>query len=75
MAGEGGEDVQRLVGEPALKEGNVKGISVDYKNLNREFLEFYGWDPQTTIPSEEALSELGMEFLIPDSKTWDVPAV
>ena len=65
----------RLVGEPPLSEGNVKDITVDYKNLNREFLEFCGWDPQTTIPSEKALRELGMEFLIEDSKTWDVPAV
>jgi len=64
----------RLVGEPPLKEGNVKGITVDYKNLNREFLEFYGWDPQTTIPSEEALRELGMEFLIEERSKWKVPA-
>jgi aldehyde:ferredoxin oxidoreductase len=65
----------RLVGEPPLKEGNVKNVTVDYKNLNREFLEFYGWNPQTTIPSEAALRELGMEFLIEDSKGWAVPAV
>ena len=65
----------RLVGEPPLKEGNVKNITVDYKNLNREFLEFYGWDPHTTIPSEAALRELGMDFLVEESKSWDVPAV
>jgi aldehyde:ferredoxin oxidoreductase len=65
----------RLVGEPPLTEGNVKNITVDYKNLNREFLEFYGWDPQTTIPSEESLRELGMEFLIEERKKWEVPAV
>jgi aldehyde:ferredoxin oxidoreductase len=65
----------RLVGEPPLSEGNVKGVTVDYRNLNKEFLEACGWDTRTTIPSEGTLRELGMEFLIEDSKTWDVPAV
>jgi aldehyde:ferredoxin oxidoreductase len=65
----------RLVGEPPLTEGNVKGITVDHKNLNREFLERCGWDPQTTIPSEQALRDLGMEFLLKDRAKWDVPAV
>jgi aldehyde:ferredoxin oxidoreductase len=65
----------RLVGEPPLSEGNVKGITVDHKSLNREFLERCGWDTETTIPSEQALRDLGMEFLLKDRKQWDVPAV
>jgi len=62
----------RLVGEPPLKEGNLKGITVDYKLLSKEYLEHCGWDTRTTVPSEQAL---GLEFLIEDSKTWQVPAV
>jgi aldehyde:ferredoxin oxidoreductase len=65
----------RLIGKPPLSEGNVKNITVDYKNLNREFLERCGWDTRTTIPSEQALRDLGMEFLLKDRAKWDVPAV
>ena len=64
----------RMVGEPPLKEGNVKDITVDYKTMLSEFLEFVGWDTSTTVPSEEALKKLGMEFLIDDMKKVNVPA-
>ena len=63
----------RLVGEPPLKEGNVKDITVDYKTLNREFLEYVGWDVNSTIPGDESLRKLGMDFLIDDMKKVDVP--
>jgi aldehyde:ferredoxin oxidoreductase len=51
----------RLIGEPPLSKGNVKNITVDYKTLNKEYLEFCGWDAQTTVPSEESLRDLGMD--------------
>jgi aldehyde:ferredoxin oxidoreductase len=56
----------RIVGEPPLKEGNVKHITVDYRTLAREFLERMGWDTLTTVPSEKSLNELGMQFLAAD---------
>ncbi|MBN1582667.1 MAG: aldehyde ferredoxin oxidoreductase family protein [Anaerolineae bacterium] len=65
----------RLVGEPPLSEGNVKGVTVDHRTLNREYLERCGWDVRTTIPSEASLKALGMDFLIADSKTWNVPVI
>ena len=65
----------RLFGEPPLTEGNVKNITVDYKTLTKEFLEFVGWDAHTTVPSEESLRNLGMEFLIDDMSKVSVPAV
>jgi aldehyde:ferredoxin oxidoreductase len=65
----------RLIGKPPLSEGNVKNITVDHKMLNREFLERCGWDTRTTIPSEQALRDLGMEFLLEDRAKWSVPAV
>ena len=65
----------RLVGEPPLKEGNVKDVTVDYKTMTREFLELAGWDIHTTVPSEESLRRLGMEFLIDDMAKVSVPAV
>jgi aldehyde:ferredoxin oxidoreductase len=54
----------RLIGDPALTEGNVRGVTVDYQTLAREFLELVDWDTDTTVPSEESLQELGMDFLI-----------
>jgi aldehyde:ferredoxin oxidoreductase len=65
----------RLVGEPALKEGNVKDVTVDYKTMVNEFLELVGWDTHTTVPSDDSLRELGMEFLIEDMSQVAVPAV
>jgi aldehyde:ferredoxin oxidoreductase len=65
----------RLVGEPPLTEGNVKGVAVDYRTLIAEFLEFVGWDGRTTVPSEKSLRNLGMEFLIDDMSRASVPAV
>lgn len=65
----------RIVGEPPLTEGNVRGVTVDYRTMLREFLEYIGWDPQTTVPSEESLRKLGMEFLIEDMAKVQVPAV
>jgi len=65
----------RLVGEPPLAEGNVKGITVDRKTLSREYLERCGWDIHTTIPTEQALRDLGMDFLLKDRATWKVPSV
>jgi aldehyde:ferredoxin oxidoreductase len=54
----------RLIGEPPLTEGNVKGVTVDHQTLAREFLELVGWDTDTTVPSVESLQDLGMDFLI-----------
>jgi aldehyde:ferredoxin oxidoreductase len=65
----------RLVGEPPIEHGNVKGVTVDYRTLNEEYLERCGWDVHTTVPSEQALREIGMNDLVEDSKTWEVPAV
>jgi aldehyde:ferredoxin oxidoreductase len=63
----------RLVGDPPLSEGNVKNITVDLKTLSREYLEFIGWDVDSTIPGDESLQKLGMEFLIADMKKAKVP--
>jgi aldehyde:ferredoxin oxidoreductase len=65
----------RLVGEPPITVGNVRGVTVDYRTMVREFLEHVGWDTQTTVPSEESLRELGMEFLIGDMANVQVTAV
>ena len=63
----------RIVGDPPLSEGNVKNISVDLKTMSQEYLKFIGWDVDSTIPGDESLRKLGMEFLIDDMKKAKVP--
>ncbi len=65
----------RMIGEPPLKEGNVKGVTVDIKSLNVEFLTKLGWDTHTSVPTEARLRELGMDFLLADRAQWNVPEV
>jgi len=65
----------RMIGEPPLKEGNVKGVRVDLKNLNKEYLTKLGWDIHTSVPTEAKLRELGMDSLLADRAKWNVPAV
>jgi aldehyde:ferredoxin oxidoreductase len=65
----------RMIGEPPLKEGNVKDVTVDLKALNTEFLQRLDWDVHTTVPTEARLRELGMDFAIKDRATWNVPSV
>ena len=65
----------RIIGDPPLKEGNVRDVTVDYKLLINEFLEHIGWDNASTVPGDETLRKLDLEFLIDDLKNADVPAV
>jgi aldehyde:ferredoxin oxidoreductase len=65
----------RMIGEPPLKEGNVRDVTVDYKLLISEFLEQIGWDTATTVPADKTLQKLGLEFLIEDFRKINVPAV
>jgi aldehyde:ferredoxin oxidoreductase len=65
----------RMIGEPPLTEGNVKGVTVDLKSLNKEYLTKLGWDIHTSVPTEAKLRELGMDSLLADRAKWNVPAV
>jgi aldehyde:ferredoxin oxidoreductase len=65
----------RIVGEPPLKEGNVKDITVDYRTLARDFLQRLGWGPRTTVPDEKTLKQLGMAFLAKDLQSAKVAPV
>jgi aldehyde:ferredoxin oxidoreductase len=64
----------RMIGDPPLKEGNVRDITVDYKLLLKEFLEQIGWDTATTVPGDDTLRKLDLDFLIDDLKKANVPA-
>jgi len=56
---------KRMVGEPPLEHGNVRGVTVDYKLQIKEYCEAMDWDTQTTKPSAKKLRELGLDFVIP----------
>jgi len=63
----------RMIGDPPLTEGNVKGVTLDLKALVNAMLEELDWDKETSIPSDARLKELGMDFAIKDKLGWDVP--
>ena len=65
----------RMVGEPPLKEGNVRDITVDYKMLIKEFLEQIGWDTSTSLPADETLQKLDLSFVIDDLRKADIADV
>ncbi len=56
----------RLVGEPPMEVGKLKGIAVDHRTLIKEYLEAVGWDTTTAIPSRECLKRLGLEYVAGD---------
>ena len=51
----------RLVGDPPLKEGALKGTTLDMDRLVQDYLKVMDWDPKTTMPSPEKLAALGLE--------------
>jgi aldehyde:ferredoxin oxidoreductase len=58
---------KRCVGEPPLKEGPLKGITVDHKRWGANFCKSMGWDEETMIPTRDSLKNLGgMEDVIRD---------
>jgi aldehyde:ferredoxin oxidoreductase len=58
---------KRCVGEPALEDGPLKGVTIDHKALAHNFLEAIGWDENTWKPSRSSLEELGgMDDVIKD---------
>jgi aldehyde:ferredoxin oxidoreductase len=58
---------KRCVGEPPLKEGPLKGVTVNHKKWAYHFSKNMGWDEETMIPTRESLEKLGgMEDVIRD---------
>jgi len=58
---------KRCIGEPPLKEGPLKGITIDHKKLAYYFFKSIDWDEETLIPSKASLGNLGgMENVIQD---------
>jgi len=54
----------RVLGKPPLKEGPLKGITVDDRTQIREYLKEMGWDVRTGKPKKETLKKLNLEFAV-----------
>jgi aldehyde:ferredoxin oxidoreductase len=50
----------RMIGDPPLQAGPLKGITIDLTTLTSEYCEKMGWDPKTGKPSPEKLEELNL---------------
>jgi aldehyde:ferredoxin oxidoreductase len=51
---------RRMIGQPALDAGPLKGVSLDEKRLLGDFLTGMGWDPESAIPTRDTLVNLGL---------------
>ena len=49
----------RAVGKPPMKEGPLKGITVDNEKLADNFYDYLGWDIETAVPPKEFIDNLG----------------
>lgn len=56
----------RMIGNPPLTDGSVRGVTVDLQTLMKEYLEAVDWDTTTTRPSDKKLKELDLAFVSND---------
>ena len=56
----------RMIGDPPLQAGPLKGITIDIKTLAVEYCEQMGWDPITGRPSPERLNDLDLGHVAQD---------
>ena len=56
----------RMIGDPPLQAGPLKGITIDIETLTREYCEAMGWNPTTGKPSQERLVALDLTALTQD---------
>jgi aldehyde:ferredoxin oxidoreductase len=56
----------RMVGLPPLKQGPMKGITVDMDTLLQDFLKAMRWDLVTARPRAKKLIELGLKDVAED---------
>lgn len=56
----------RMIGNPPLEEGNVRGVTVDLATQVREFCQAMRWDPETAMPDPRRLAKLGLQDVAVD---------
>ncbi len=50
----------RWLGQPPLEEGPLKGNTVDYGQMAKNFFEAVGWDAQTMMPDKDSLDDMDL---------------
>jgi aldehyde:ferredoxin oxidoreductase len=56
----------RARGEPPLKEGPVRGITLDMETMIEEWADAMGYDAETGAPTGETLASLGLTEIVID---------
>jgi len=54
----------RALGMPPLESGPNKGNRIDLERMRRNYWAEIGWDPETGVPTEATLSELGLADIV-----------
>ena len=55
---------ERVNGNPPMKAGGLKGVTIDSEALKRQFYEAMGFDAATGQISEEAIGRLGLREVL-----------
>ncbi len=60
----------RLSGKPALKEGPLKGKTLNNEENVSAYWKLYGWDKKSGIPTKETLHQLGLDTLLDEGDKY-----
>ncbi|MDY7031338.1 MAG: aldehyde ferredoxin oxidoreductase family protein [Thermodesulfobacteriota bacterium] len=52
---------QRIVGDPPLSDGPLKGVTIDIEKLKSNYFKEMGWDYDSGIPSDQELKDISLE--------------
>ncbi len=56
----------RMLGNPPLKAGPLKGVTVDMDTQVQDYIKAIGWHTETGVPTKETLESLGLEQVAAD---------
>ena len=60
---------KRLQGDPPLKKGALKGVTIDIDTLKKRYFEYMDWDIEKGLPSRKKIEALGLDKLVGDLYT------
>ncbi len=58
----------RMAGKPPLKEGPLKGRTLQNEEMVRLHWKAFGWDEKTGIPTEKTIEQLGINSVLEEVK-------
>jgi aldehyde:ferredoxin oxidoreductase len=54
----------RVAGHPPLPEGPLKGVTIDFNHLKKQYYKAMGWDPDTGNIAAERIRELKLDDIV-----------